>query len=70
MALAGHHDEQQICPGPLVWFDVDCGPGCCELADPDMMHGLMECGSCGYLIVTGNFNDQEHAYTPVLRVNS
>lgn len=44
------------CPGPLVWFRVG------DPADA----GLLECGSCDYLIVTGNFNDAEHDRTPVL----
>jgi hypothetical protein len=42
------------CPGPLVWFDA-----------PDS--AILECAACGYMIVTGNLNDQEHAATPVIR---
>ena len=44
------------CEGPLIWFDVG------EPTDA----AILEC-PCGYVIVTGNFNDEEHAYTPVLR---
>lgn len=44
------------CAGPMVWFDIDDG----ELG------AVLEC-SCGYIIVTGNFNNQEHAFTPIIR---
>lgn len=45
------------CPGPLVWFEVG------EPADA----GILECHTCGYLIVTGSFHDEAHAYTELLR---
>lgn len=44
-----------MCEGPLIWFDVE----------PDA--AVLECARCGYLIVAGNFHDQEHAETPLLR---
>jgi hypothetical protein len=49
------------CAGPLIWHTVlDPTDGVTEVA------AILEC-ACGYLIVTGNFNDQRHARTPVLR---
>lgn len=45
------------CPGPLIWFSV----GCPEDA------GILECAACSYVIVTGNFNDQLHVDTPMMR---
>lgn len=46
------------CEGPLVWFDA--GP-------EDQDDGaIVECG-CGYIATTGNFHDDAHAYTPVMR---
>ncbi len=51
----------QPCPGPLVWFDA--GPamcGCC-------LHGVLECAACGYIVATGNFHDDLHSETPLMR---
>lgn len=42
------------CEGPLIWFEVSTGDA------------ILECG-CGYIIVTGNFNDEAHAHTPFIR---
>lgn len=47
------------CAGPLVWFDVEA------LAAPPS--AILECAACGYLIVAGNFNDEAHAETALLR---
>lgn len=44
------------CPGPLVWFTVGDPPDA----------AILECARCDYLIVTGTFNDDAHAQTPVL----
>jgi hypothetical protein len=41
------------CPGPLIWFDAGDA-------------AILEC-SCGYIVITGSFNDVAHARTPVLR---
>jgi hypothetical protein len=45
------------CEGPLIWFPV---------GEPVETAAVLEC-TCGYIIVTGNFNDEAHCYTPVLR---
>lgn len=45
------------CPGPLLWFDVGCPTDA----------AILECARCGYIIVTGNFNDVSHVETPILR---
>ena len=45
------------CPGPLIWFSVGI--------DEDA--AILECAACGYVIVTGNFNDRCHAETPTMR---
>lgn len=44
------------CEGPLIWFGV---------GEPEEA-AILEC-TCGYVIVTGNFNDDAHCLTPVLR---
>lgn len=43
-----------MCEGPLIWFDDGAGGA------------VLEC-PCGYLVVTGNLNDAQHAETPLLR---
>lgn len=59
--LAEHQDPAPTCPGPLIWYTVpSLEDGITEVA------GILEC-PCGYLIVTGTFNDAAHANTPVLR---
>lgn len=45
------------CPGPLVWFQV---------GDPEDA-AILECNTCDYLIVTGNWHDLSHHDTPLLR---
>ena len=47
------------CPGTLVWFGV----GIPEDA------AILECSQpgCGYIIVTGSFNDEAHSHAPLLR---
>ncbi len=47
----------EVCPGPLVWFQV---------GEPEPDAGILECNACDYLIVTGNFNDERHHETPLL----
>lgn len=42
------------CEGPLIWFDAG-------------EQAILECASCDYLIVTGNFHDERHSDTPLLR---
>lgn len=46
----------ETCPGPLIWFGV---------GEPEDA-AILEC-PCGYVIVTGNFNDSAHAHTPLIR---
>jgi hypothetical protein len=43
------------CEGPLVWFDAAEGGA------------VLECARCDYITVTGNFNDEAHAYTSLMR---
>lgn len=49
------------CEGPLIWHPVTS-----PADDATEVAAILEC-PCGYWIVTGNFNDQAHALTPVLR---
>ena len=44
-----------MCEGPLIWFDAAEGGA------------ILECAACGYVVITGGFNDDDHAETPVLR---
>ena len=50
-------DQQptERCDGPLVWFD----------SPPD--GAILECATCGYVITTGNINDEPHMWTPIMR---
>jgi hypothetical protein len=50
----------ETCPGPLVWFSA-------LAANQEESGAVLECGTCGYIIATGSFNDEAHAETPVLR---
>lgn len=43
-----------MCEGPLIWFSVDAGGA------------ILECACCGYIVVSGNLNDEQHAETPLL----
>lgn len=45
----------EMCPGPLVWFDVP----------PDA--AILECSACGYVIITGSYHDEAHALTPLMK---
>lgn len=49
------------CPGPLVWFTVPKQGEWVEWA------GILECGSCDYVVVSGNLHDDSHALTPMIR---
>lgn len=42
------------CEGPLIWYDVESGGA------------VLEC-VCGYIIVSGSFNDEAHTQTPIMR---
>lgn len=43
------------CEGPLIWFDVEAGGA------------ILECACCAYVVVSGGFNDEEHAQAPIMR---
>jgi len=45
----------EMCPGPLIRFD----------APPDA--AILECATCGYVVITGSFHDARHAETDLLR---
>lgn len=53
------------CGGPLIWFDApntvcrDCGD--------ESQAAVLECAACGYVVTTGNWHDDAHANTPVMR---
>lgn len=55
------HRTTGPCPGPLVWFDV--------LADErfPVPSALLECSACGYVVTSGNANDEAHAFADLLR---
>ncbi|MES2211009.1 MAG: hypothetical protein V4515_12655 [Chloroflexota bacterium] len=48
-------EPAQPCPGPLVWFETFDG-----------QEAVFEC-CCGYLATTGNFHDEAHAATPLMK---
>lgn len=41
------------CPGPFIWYPASQG-------------AVLLCATCRHLTVTGNWNQPEHAYTPIL----
>jgi hypothetical protein len=41
------------CEGPFIWYPCTDG-------------AVLECATCGQVTVTGNWNDLDHAETPVL----
>ncbi len=43
-----------MCDGPLIWYDA-------------VRDAVLYCARCGYIVVTGNWNDADHAETPVLK---
>jgi hypothetical protein len=45
------------CEGPLIWHQV---------GEPEDA-AILECATCDYIIATGNFNDEAHARTELLR---
>lgn len=47
----------RMCPGPLIWFEVDTVP----------TSAILECAACGYFVTTGNYHDDAHAHTPLMR---
>jgi len=49
--------SKMTCEGPFIWFSV----GLPEDA------AILECARCAHFIVTGNFNNDEHYNTPILR---
>ena len=53
------------CAGPLVWFDAPPSPA--ETAAGATAAAILECATCGYLIVTGNVNDEAHSNVELLR---
>lgn len=53
--------EFEVCPGPLVWFDVPV------LRDGEQPAAILECSRCSYVMVSGSFLDPRHAMAPVLR---
>lgn len=50
-----------VCEGPLVWFDVAAS------GHESTAAAILECATCDYVITTGNFNDEAHQDTPLLR---
>lgn len=52
--------EPARCPGPLIWYDVPSD-------GPWYPAAILECARCPYLIVSGNFSDEAHGETPILR---
>jgi hypothetical protein len=50
-----------VCPGVLIWFDVDPVPGRWEAGV------VIECSACGYIVTNGNFHDASHAHSQTIR---
>lgn len=49
--------KTKMCPGPLVWFESATVP----------VSAVLECASCDYVVTTGNFHDEAHENTPLMR---
>ena len=50
------------CPGPLIWYEVD-------IRHTVLGHraAILHCATCGYIVISGNYNDREHADTELMR---
>lgn len=53
------------CDGPLVWFDA--GTAACPDCGDESQAAVLECAACGYVVTTGNWHDDAHQSTPVMR---
>lgn len=53
------------CPGPLIWCEANPSPA--EANAGRLPAAILECATCGYLIVTGTYHDEQHTDTPILR---
>lgn len=51
------------CPGPLIWYETDM-PCTCSSRHPA---AILHCATCGYIVCSGGYNDEQHADTDVLR---
>lgn len=53
------------CEGPLVWFDVSAFKH--RTCKHEHAACVIECAKCGYIVMSGNYHDDAHARTDVLR---
>lgn len=53
------------CKGPLVWFDA--GHTTCPDCGDHSTAAVLECAACGYIAMTGNWHDDAHTNTPIMR---
>jgi hypothetical protein len=58
------------CSGPLVWYETtDAATELPVAGHPVPVGAILHCAGpgCGYMITTGNFHDDHHVGTPLLR---
>lgn len=63
----GYWPAAQACGGPLVWFDTTLTVHCRDCGNAHGTAAVLACAACGYLVTTGNFHDEAHANTPIMR---
>lgn len=56
--------KEKGCPGPLIWYDVEGQPCSCGNGH---IAAILKCARCDYLVCSGNFNDEAHRDTEILR---
>lgn len=56
------------CPGPLIWYETSDATTERPIAGfPVPVCAILHCARCGYMITTGNYHNDTHAGTPLLR---
>lgn len=53
------------CPGPLVWWDVS--EFSCKSCGEKHPGAILVCAVCGFIATTGNYMDNAHANTEILK---
>ncbi len=48
--------RESACEGPLIWYEVGQGES-----------ALVRCTACGYIVISGGYNDHAHSAAPIMR---
>lgn len=58
-----HRSRAKGCPGPLIWYETSMPCTCTN----DHPAAILLCATCGYIVITGGWNDDAHKDTEVMR---